>query len=831
MTFKKSGLFAAALLFPLIPGRARATVTQPIHQMSTMSQAAVHGVHHAPGMPPNPCVNDKGRSTVTNKSVKSGNWSNPALWSARRVPTSGDIVEIKEGTTVSFDSNEGKAGAVCVHGELDFRTDINTQLTVTTLMVHNKAIFTLGTPAHPVQPTVTATLVFNDEAPSIKGDAHHPSDPEQWLTGFIAMDDARVTFSGSPLDPTFVRLDTRHYQSSGGPQTGETTLSLSEPVSGWKPGDRLILPDTRELTSREQNPYVPEWEELTLISISGDGKTLTLSAPLQYSHPGARNGAGTLEFLGHVGNLSRNVIVKSANPQGTRGHVAFLHQTDVDVEYALFKDLGRTTFQPLDDTMFDAKGNVTHIGTNPRGRYALHAHHLIGTNPPTHPHQFTFKGNAIDDGGPGDSPFRWGITVHASHYGLIQDNVVYNKGGAGIATEDGSESYNVFDHNFVVRTPGSGERQDAGTRQTNPDVGRTGSSFWFSGPNNFVRNNVAANPHVVSDIAFTQSGYAVFNLSGSRRIPTSPGADPLAYVKAGLLIMPLREFNGNEAYGTQTGLTLWFIGAEYGQLVRGVPESALIIRSMPQSVVKDFSAWNFSNFGYFGYLTNHVALDHPVFRGSDALAVDPGPTGFWTDHYLTLYGFVKNADIQGLGTGIVVPNKVGETSYTGSTLMPFTVQDSSLRNHTNIKVVTMAGGSDSRLPPARFLTPRQTIIRNVKFDTINVSTSTPRDIAMVYNPVQSGQSHLSQMDQVLVYGYNQVPRHDFQVFYIQQASRFIIPKTDSSNPGTLGSPEAGLTNARNWAQYKLAIAGMIAPCLDTVTHPAIQGFTCSLGGQ
>jgi len=49
---------------------------------------------------------------------------------------------------------------------------------------------------------------------------------------------------------------------------------------------------------------------------------------------------------------------------------------------------------------------------------------------------------------------RWGMAVHNSHYGLIQDNVAWNYNGFLCGTEDGSKSYNVFDQNFAVRSNG-----------------------------------------------------------------------------------------------------------------------------------------------------------------------------------------------------------------------------------------------------------------------------------------------------------------------------------------------------------------------------------------
>jgi parallel beta-helix repeat protein len=89
---------------------------------------------------------------------------------------------------------------------------------------------------------------------------------------------------------------------------------------------------------------------------------------------------------------------------------------------------------------------------------------------------------------------KWGITIHNSHYGMVRDNVVYDTRGAGIVTEDGTESFNVFDHNFALRVEGSGDfAPRSGYGGPAPDPGGEGAGFWFRGPNNYVRNNVAAN--------------------------------------------------------------------------------------------------------------------------------------------------------------------------------------------------------------------------------------------------------------------------------------------------------------------------------------------------
>ena len=114
----------------------------------------------------------------------------------------------------------------------------------------------------------------------------------------------------------------------------------------------------------------------TISQISGS--SLTVSSPFNYLHEGARNVAGALEFLPHVANLTRNIILHSANANGTRGHVVFSDRANVDIRFAAFKDMGRTTTSPLDRV------------TNHIGRYALHMHRLSG---PTSPQAYATVGD------------------------------------------------------------------------------------------------------------------------------------------------------------------------------------------------------------------------------------------------------------------------------------------------------------------------------------------------------------------------------------------------------------------------------------------------------
>ena len=156
----------------------------------------------------------------------------------------------------------------------------------------------------------------------------------------------------------------------------------------------------------------------------------------------------------------------------------FTSRADVDMRYVAVREMGRTVMGPLDNTVFDQAGNMVKLGENQIGRYAIHFHHDFGpVATPANGYQFTLIGNVVD------AAPKWGITIHNSHYGLVKDNVVYNAQGAGIVTEDGNESFNVFDHNFALRVKGSGEfAPRSGYGGPGPIPAGKGTAFWFRGP-------------------------------------------------------------------------------------------------------------------------------------------------------------------------------------------------------------------------------------------------------------------------------------------------------------------------------------------------------------
>lgn len=728
--------------------------------------------------------NFAGQPTI--RSTRSGPWTSSSTWNLGRVPTATDIVAITGGTTVTIDGTTAVAAVIGVEaaGRLNFRNDISTRLTVGTLMLLPQGALEIGTAAAPIAAAVTAEIVIANRPLDLVDDGIGTFDPSQFGTGILSVD-GKVTMFGASNTP-FVRLATE-------PMPGNTTLSLATPVTNWRAGDRLVLPDSKHVPLTLSASYVFEGENPVVSSVSSDGLTVYLQSALLYAHPGARDGNDVLEFLPHVGNLRRNIIIRSEAPTGTRGHTFLTERSEVDIQWAMFRNMGRATIDPIDSTTFDAQGNVLHMGTNHIGRYPLHLHHVMGpVAAPASGYQFTLNGNVVDDDEMPVNRHKWPITIHASHYGLISNNVIHNAGGWGIGTEDGSESYNVFSSNFIVKVRGQGYREST----------EAGHGMWFRGPNNSVRDNVIANVHgtVFGDTHGIQY-YQVY--LGTICVPNFPGADAHAQcTNVNGNALPLREFARNEVYGaTDIGLAFWWIGSD-----------GYSYNSAPESVVKDFRTWHFSLYGIYGYPTSKLTIDGFVVRGRKAVLSNANEfmRGLFYSDYLSNNLTIRHADIQNMRDGIMAPY-----FSMGTTL----IEDSYLRNANNINIVTI--GSPGAQPNGAMMPAKQTIIRNVTFAQVNgsVGINTQQyDIYMNYWE-QFGSANLVKRDAVFVYSYNRVAGSDFQVFYNQQAPGYIMTK---SNGNLVGSPVAGLTNAQNWATYGVATAGEVAT--NTTTMPTIYGL-------
>lgn len=394
------------------------------------------------------------------RSAKSGPWSAPATWAGGKVPGPGALVHIRPDHAVVYDvESTAVLRAVNVGGTLTFARDRNTRMDVGSLRIAPgdtpseegfdcdghamelppgvvRPALEIGTPNDPVPAKFTALIRLT----------YIPGTNKESLPALVCCG-GRLDLHGSPLSKTWVRLGATT-------KKGEAVVTTSEPITGWKAGDRVVLTATKS-DRNSGGTYRPgkgdresQTEERIITSIKDSGSLITLDRSLDHEH------AGVGDYRGVVANLSRNVVIESADPNGIRGHTMYHRGSAGAVSYAEFRHLG--------------KENVL-------GRYSIHFH-LCGN---------TMRGSYILGASIWDSHNRW-ITIHGTNYLVVRDCVGYQSVGHGYFLEDGTEILNVLDRNLAVQAY-HGKRLP---KQVLAFDGNEGAGFWWANSLNTFTNNM-----------------------------------------------------------------------------------------------------------------------------------------------------------------------------------------------------------------------------------------------------------------------------------------------------------------------------------------------------
>ena len=443
--------------------------------------------------------------------------------------------------------------------------------------------------------------------------------------------------------------------------------------------------------------------------------------------------------------ISRGGKVSSENPAGTRGHFAILHSGTADLEGTEFADLGRTKIGSLDNTQIK-HGVVVHIGTNQMARYGgPHFHHCWGpAGLPEDVPQFRVSGCYIHDGS------KWGITIHQSHFGLVQGNRIERCGGAGIAFEDGNEFANVVRGNRISGIFGDGKGvqghnggenvKDVGDgTPTNPfrtlgSHGNEGAGIWGRGTANTVEDNTVTTSHIGVSL------WTRFVPDGLVKIPAAKGERPSKIVPA----------------GDQLGYSF------ARNHVENCPTSYAI-----QGTVGDFVAKDCSCAGGEHVLDASYSDTHR-FEGGEFQA---------SRSAFDQLGFLGRLEVVGArvdsprGAYITADGYLTDCVFTGK--------------------VTKAYSKT---------TGRQ---RTVIFDNVQASS-----ISYVLGDYFNKRSYTIPEPLLLL---NHGPdKQNYQLWFDEQRGDYVMPNT-TSNRGRRQSPEAGLTNQQLWDKYKVCLGGKVLP--------------------
>ena len=451
------------------------------------------------------------------RSAQSGAWSSAATWEGKEVPGHGVQVQVRPGHTVTYDVQAPETlviRALFIAGTVSFANDKSTQLNVGLIKIEAtdstdeegfdcdmhleeadpqtpKASLRVGTPLQPIAANEKALIRLT----------YVPGMDKESCPAIVCCG-GRMDFHGAPLNRTWVKLGATATK-------GAKEVTLAEPVTGWKVGDQIIATATEADHDKERTT-----EPRTITAI--DGTTLRFDEPLTADH------LGDGEFRGEVANLSRNVIVESADPNGERGHTMYHRYSTGSISYAEFRHLGK-------------RGVL--------GRYSLHFH-LVGS---------TMRGSSVIGASIWDSHNRW-LTIHGTNHLVVRDCVGYKSLGHGYFMEDGTEVYNVLDRNLAVEARSTKKLP----KQVLPFDQNEGAGFWWANSlNTFTRNVATANGNYGFRFEATQTSALKLDMA----VLQPDGTEKVVDIRT----LPFVRFDDNEVHSNH-GL----YGINLGEGVNGV---------------------------------------------------------------------------------------------------------------------------------------------------------------------------------------------------------------------------------------------------------------------
>ncbi|MFH5802782.1 G8 domain-containing protein [Alienimonas sp. DA493] len=458
------------------------------------------------------------------RSRQSGPWSAVETWDAGRVPQTGDRVVVRAGHHVAYDVDSREViRLVQVAGTLEFARDRDTRLEAGLISVipsespteegfdchlspdapghahggahggaHDGApdgrpALLIGEPGAPVPAEFSATIRL-----------HHVQGTDPQSCPALINCGGRLELHGAPMPRTWVKLQRTA-------EVGTTRVALAEPTPGWEVGDQVIVTSTERQRDRRgpSGGFFDNAQTEPRRIVRLGSKDFTGGYPLELDKPLLFEHYADGDFRAEVANLSRNVVVESADPDGVRGHTMIHADSAGSIGYAEFRHLGKR------DVL---------------GRYSLHFH-LCGTG---------MRGSSVIGASIWDSHNRF-LTIHGTDGLVVRDCVGYKSVGHGFFLEDGTETNNVLDRNLAV-TVGPGKPLP---EQVIPFDPNRGAGFWFANCQNVFTRNVAAE--------CAEYGYR-FDCK------RTDDFDP---------VLPIRSFNGTvEARDTRTMPFVRFEGNE-----------------------------------------------------------------------------------------------------------------------------------------------------------------------------------------------------------------------------------------------------------------------------
>jgi hypothetical protein len=314
----------------------------------------------------------------------------------------------------------------------------------------------------------------------------------------------------------------------------------------------------------------------------------------------------------------------------------------------------------------------------------------------------------------------------------------------------------LVEHNFAMRSKGTGDRLANGTE---------GTGFWFRGPNNYIRGNVAAN--LWGNTTEAAYGFKFFmRFLGNINVPNFKGADTSTageYTTKDGNKLPLLEFRDNEVYGAAQGMTYWWVSSQ----------DPTPYASAQETVIKNLHIWHVFNVGVYHYPAARMTFDGLVIRGKDPAASACCGRGWFAADYSAKDIMIRNADIQGMQRGIIT----SEFQYDAGS-----IENSYFRTSDYAITVPISGSVNNSSSTG--LPAKTVIVRNTRFDPFPGGTL--RSISAGGAGLAAGNSYASPHE-IKVYNYQGNPNDHFQVYWTDTR----IPPRPPANCVSASHPEVG----------------------------------------
>ncbi|XP_024857831.1 fibrocystin-L isoform X2 [Kryptolebias marmoratus] len=468
-------------------------------------------------------------------------WSSRFTWGGLSPPEEGSFAVITEGQTILLDTSTPVLKMLLIQGGTLLFDEADVELQAENILITDGGRLQVGQEGAPFQHKAIITL------------HGHLRSPELPVYGAktLAVREGVLDLHGIHVPVPWTHLA----ETATG---GSVALTLMKAVT-WKPGDEIVIASTGHRHSQKEN------EVREIAAVSANGKTLTLTEPLTYTHLGVSVTLpdGTqFQARAEVGLLTRNIVVRGSQHQEWSNSIEscpdgfntgeFATQTCFQGRFG--EEIGSDQFGGC--IMFHAPRpgenlalgrleyvEIFHAGQAFRlGRYPIHWHLMGDIN-----YKSYVRGCAIHQ------TFNRAVTIHNTHRLLVEHNVIYDIMGGAFFIEDGIETQNILQYNLAVFV-----RQS--TSLLNDDV--TPAGYWVTNPNNIIRHNAAAGG--------THFGFW-YRMHDN---PDGPSYDPNICQKR----VPLGEFYNNTVH-SQGWFGLWifqeFFPMRNGDCRSSIPQPAV----------------------------------------------------------------------------------------------------------------------------------------------------------------------------------------------------------------------------------------------------------------